>query len=79
MERYRKPYDVNRQYLISTIRSYRDQLTTTNHKREADDAEELLEALLDAGRNWQLLLPRIHTFVDRSERLIRRAFDGYYD
>lgn len=70
---------MNRDYLISTIRGYRDQLLTTNHKPEADDACDLLEALLDAGRNWQLLVPRIHTFVDRSERIIRRAMDGYYD
>lgn len=70
---------MNREYLISTIRSYRDQLLTTNHKPEADDAADLLEMLLDAGRNWQLIVPRIHTFVDRSERLIRRTMDGYYD
>lgn len=64
---------MNRAYLISTIRSYRDQLLTTNHKPQADDASDLLEMLLDVGRDWQLMVPRIHTFVDRSERLIRRA------
>jgi hypothetical protein len=70
---------VNREYLISTVRSYRDKLLTTNHKPEADDADDLLQELLDAGRAWHTLVPTIHSFVDRSERLIRRAFDGYYD
>ena len=70
---------MNREYLISIVRNYRNQLGTTNHKPEADDAADLLEEILDAGRNWQLLVPRIHTFVQHSERLIRRAMDGYYD
>lgn len=73
---------MNRQYLISTVRSYRDNLLSTNHKPAADDASDLLEELLDAGRAWQLLVPRIHQFVDHAERLIRKAFDDdarFYD
>jgi hypothetical protein len=70
---------MNRQYLISTVRSYRDKLLTTNHKPEADDASDLLEDLLDSGRSWQMMVPRIHQFVDHSERLIRQAFDRFYD
>lgn len=68
---------MNRQYLISTVISYREQLVNLKLKRSADEANDLLEELLDAGRNWQLMTPRIHTFVDMAERTIRRCLDTF--
>lgn len=68
---------MNRQYLISTVKSYREQLLNLKLKRSADEANDLLEELLDAGRNWQLMTPRIHTFVDMAERTIRRCLDSF--
>lgn len=66
---------MNRQYLICTIRSYRDKLTGCGFKRSADLADDLLNEFLDAGTQWQAWVPRIHSFVDAAERTIRRMFD----
>jgi hypothetical protein len=55
---------VNRQYLISTIRSYREKLTGLGLKASADAADDLLDELLDIGREWQRMVPRVHSLVD---------------
>lgn len=67
---------MNRHYLISIVRDYRDQLHGNGFKRSADNAEDLVEAILDAGTEWQRLVPRVHTFVDHAERTLRRIGEG---
>lgn len=66
---------MNRQYLISTVRSYRDKLLELKLKQAAECAEDLLDELLDAGREWHRMVGRVHALVDLSERSIRRYFD----
>jgi len=54
---------VNRQPLLGAVREIRDTLRAVRLKGLADEADQLLQDILDAGMEYERMIPRTRAFI----------------
>lgn len=53
----------DRSDMLQALRCYRDQATILRMKRLADDADELLQDILDGGLDWPHAVPAVTNLI----------------
>lgn len=68
-----------RDYLLRTLQTLKATTHAAGYKVLADQADQLLDATLDAGVMWEVMVPRVHTLVAEVEDTLsgRRSLPHY--
>lgn len=63
---------MERPYLLHSLRAWRDSLTQLRQKKLADDADILIQHVLDLGIPWESAIPLAQSFIAQADDAVRR-------